>query len=302
MPCFNGEYHLHRSVESVLAQTMGNFDLIVVDNGSTDRSLDVLDSFSDPRIRVRHQPQRGVSLARNLGLQEAHASLVAFLDCDDTWSPDFLEKMCAGLTDRPEAVLAYCGWQNLGLSGGRGEPFVPPDYETHEKYAVLLEGCRWPIHGALTRRDALLKAGGFNTQLTIAEDYLLWLECSAQGALVRVPEVLAQYHHHGGEQATQNRALAAIDTFRAKQFFLRGHPDVAGKLGESLIEQITWGKLLEAGNTLHWQGDIQNARPVFRKALLAGKGTIDDKLRMLPSLLPLSIHRALFNAKNRIVS
>jgi glycosyltransferase involved in cell wall biosynthesis len=238
-----------------------------------------------------------VSRARNLGLREARGAFIAFLDSDDTWSATFLEKMHTALASDSTAALAYCGWQNLGLPGLRGEPFVPPDYENPDKAAALLGGCRWPIHACLTRHAAIIEAGGFNTQLTIAEDYLLWLEVSVTSPIIRVPEVLAQYHHHDGVQATHNLALAVLDTLKAKQMFLHQHPKIAEQIGADRIKSLTWDKLILQGNTLHWQGDIENARPILRKALLTGHGSLSAKLRMLPSLLPLSVHRAIVAAK-----
>lgn len=297
MPCLNGEQNIQSAIDSVLAQTFDDFELIVVDNGSTDRTPEILSSVDDPRLRVLSLPERGVSRARNLGLREARGTFIAFLDSDDTWSATFLEKMHAALASDSKAVLAYCGWQNLGLPGPRGEPFVPPDYENSDKAATLLEGCRWPIHACLTRHTAIIEAGGFNTHLTIAEDYLLWMEVSVTGTIIRVPEVLAQYHHHDGVQATRNQTLAALDTFKAKQLFFRRHPEIAKQLGPDKIEFLTWDKLMQQGNVLHWQGDIENARPIFRKVLLAGHGSFSAKLRMLPSLLPLSVHRTILAAK-----
>ena len=297
MPCLNGEQNIQSAIDSVLAQTFDDFELIVVDNGSTDRTPEILSSVDDPRLRVLSLPERGVSRARNLGLREARGAFIAFLDSDDTWSATFLEKMHTALASDSKAVLAYCGWQNLGLPGPRGEPFVPPDYENPDKVATLLEGCRWPIHACLTRHTAIIEAGGFNTHLTIAEDYLLWMEVSVTGTIIRVPEVLAQYHHHDGVQATRNQTLAALDTFKAKQLFFRRHLEIAKQLGPDKIEFLTWDKLMQQGNVLHWQGDIENARPIFRKVLLAGHGSFSAKLRMLPSLLPLSVHRTILAAK-----
>ena len=300
MPCLNGEQHIQAAIDSVLVQTFDDFELIVVDNGSTDRTPGILGAVNDPRLRVLTLPERGVSRARNLGLREARGAFIAFLDSDDTWSTEFLEKMHAALETNPQAVLAYCGWQNLGLPGPRGEPFSPPDYENPDKAAALLEGCRWPIHACLTRHAAIIEAGGFNTGLTIAEDYLLWMEVSVTGTIIRVPEVLARYHHHDGVQATRNQALAALDTFRAKQLFLRRHPEIAKQLGPDRIESLTWDHLIQKGNTLHWQGDLENARPIFRKALLSGHGSLSAKMRMLPSLLPLSVHLAILAARERL--
>jgi glycosyltransferase involved in cell wall biosynthesis len=297
MPCHNGMRHIQAAIDSVLTQTFDDFELIVVDNGSTDCTPEILGSVNDHRLRVLTLPERGVSRARNLGLREASGAFIAFLDSDDTWNATFLEKMHTALASDSKAVLAYCGWQNLGLPGLRGEPFVPPDYENPDKAATLLDGCRWPIHACLTRHAAIIEAGGFNTRFTIAEDYLLWMEVSAIGTIIRVPEVLAQYHHHDSVQATRNRALAALDTLRAKQLFLRRHPEIAKQLGPDRIESLTWDKLIQQGNALHWQGGIENSRPIFRKVLLAGHGSLSAKLRMLPSLLPLSVHRAIVAAK-----
>jgi len=267
MPCLNGERYIQTALDSVFAQTFDDFELIVVDNGSTDCTPEILGAVNDPRMRVLTLSDRGVSRARNFGLREARGVLIAFLDSDDTWNAAFLEKMHAALESDSRAVLAYCGWQNMGLPGPRSEAFVPPDYETPDKVALLLEGCRWPIHACLTRHVAISDAGGFDTRLTIAEDYLLWLEVSATGSLIRVPEVLAQYHHHDGVQATHNHALAALDTLRAKQLFLRRHPEVVKQLQPEIIQSLTWDKLIQQGNALHWKGDLENARPVFRKAL-----------------------------------
>lgn len=291
MPCLNSAQHVRDSVASVLAQTRGDFELLVVDNGSTDATLQIVAGMNDPRIRVLHQLERGVSGARNLGLRESRGALVAFLDSDDTWSPEFLEKMCTALAVRTDAILAYCGWQNVGLAGPRGAPFVPPDYESPEKPAAMLEGCRWPIHGCLTRAEAIRAAGGFDVRLTVGEDYLLWLEVASQGPIVRVAEVLAQYRHHDGVQATKNVARAALDTLRAKQIFLSHHPETLHDLGKDKVRALTWGRLIQAGNELYWRGNIEAARPLFRKALLARQGSWADKARMLPSLFPLMLHK-----------
>jgi hypothetical protein len=126
------------------------------------------------------------------------------------------------------------------------------------------------------------------------------MEVSVTSPIIRVPEVLAQYHHHDGVQATHNLALAVLDTLKAKQMFLHQHPKIAEQIGADRIKSLTWDKLILQGNTLHWQGDIENARPILRKALLTGHGSLSAKLRMLPSLLPLSVHRAILMAKKKL--
>lgn len=291
MPCFNAQRHLPRSIASLQAQTCEDWQLIAIDDGSTDGTLNWLRAQTDPRIRVISQANAGVSAARNAGLAQCSGDYVAFLDADDTWAPDFMVRLRNSLSSQPAAVLAYCGWQNLGIEGARGEPFVPPDYDGPGKTLALLEGCRWPIHACLTRRSAIKHAGGFENSLKIGEDYLLWMEVAAQGSILRVPEVLAFYHHHDGPQATDNQVLAALDTLRAKQIFLQRHPEIAHRLGRETVDDLLWGGLIAKGSELYWQGDIEAARPLFRKALLSGHGSPRDRIRMLPCLLPLPVHR-----------
>jgi len=293
MPCYNAERHLPVSVGSVLAQSFQDWELIAIDDGSQDGTRAWFEAQHDPRIHIVTQANLGVSAARNRGLTLCKGEYIGFLDSDDTWDREFLSTLLAELDEYPDAVLAYCGWQNLGLPGMRGQPFIPPDYEGPDKTRLLLESCRWPIHACLTRQSAVQQVGGFDPELKIGEDFLFWMEVGQLGQLRRVPKVLAFYHHHGDGQATQDRGWAAIDTLRAKQKFLAHHPGVAQRLGEDWVEAVTWGKFVEQANALFWRGDIENARLLYKRALRAGRGTTRDKLRMLACLLPAPLLKAI---------
>lgn len=295
MPCFNGSAHIKTSVESALGQSFQNIELIVVDDGSTDESLNVLEKIRDHRFKVVAQSHAGVSAARNRGLAEAKGRFIAFLDADDTWHPQFLEKLYCVLETHPRAALAYCGWQNLGLPGGKGKPFVPPDYEQTNKIDVFLRGCRWPIHAALTRRDAIKESKGFDERFATSEDYLLWLRIATRYPIVRVPEVLAYYHFHEGAQTTRDRARAAFNHLLAQQEFLQDRPDVVTKLGRRRMLDLTYGELLKKGFICYWEQDLDAARRIFRHIMKTGYGTPRDWKYMLPALLPRSLHLALIN-------
>ncbi len=297
MPCYNAAAHLPQSVGSILAQTFADWELIAVDDGSSDGTLAWLQAQADPRLRVHTQPNQGVSAARNAGLELARGECVAFLDADDTWAPDFLEKMVGALRRQSDAVLAYCGWQNVGLPAARCQPFIPPDYEAHDKRETLFAGCRWPIHATLTRRDVIQQAGGFDRHLKNAEDYALWLETAGTRPVVRVPEVLAFYHFHGGQQASANRARAALQFLEAQQDYLARHPDFDAQLGRSRRRQLLYGNLLHQGYECYWQRDLPAARAIFRRVLLAGYGSPKDWLYALPALLPLAVHAFLLKMR-----
>lgn len=291
MPCFNARRHLPDSVGSVLAQRFEDWELIAIDDGSQDGTLDWLKEQTDSRIRWVTQSNRGVSAARNAGIALARGECLAFLDADDTWDPGFLLQMSQHLQQRPDAVLAYCGWQNIGLSGGKGAPYLPPDYETAEKHERLFSSCLWPIHAALTRREAIVAAGGFDTTLKNAEDYALWLSIAAHEPIVRVPAVLAFYHFHDGAQASAHKARAALHFLQAQTAYLSTHPDFAARLGQSAARTLTLGALLRRGYECYWGNDLDESRVIFRTVMKHGYGTMSDWLYMLPSLLPVRWHR-----------
>lgn len=293
MPCFNCAERVAQSIESVLAQTFTDFELLVVDNASTDASRAVIASHLDRRVRLLTEQNKGVSHARNRGLAEASGEYIAFLDADDTWEPTFLKTMYQSLEHDPGTAIAYCGWQNLGLPGGRGQPFVPPEYETSDKCAQLIGGCRWPIHAALTRSVAIQGVKGFDPAFRIGEDFLLWTEIGCLHTIKRVPEVLAYYHHHGGEQATKDGLMTILETLRVQLTFLNRHPELRNEIGRSKIRKLTIGQLLQRGYEAYWKRDLVTARALFRVVMRAGYGRPRDWIYMLPALLPAKFHATL---------
>ena len=294
MPCYNAAAYLAESIDCVLGQSFTDFELIVIDDGSSDDSAQILRRYAeaDARVRVLTQNNSGVSVARNNGLSQAVGEYVAFLDSDDWWESDFLQLMSDALTDQ-RFCLAYCGWQNVGLEGGRGEPFVPPEYERENKMETLFAGCRWPIHAVLFRRERAAGIGGFDPRLKNAEDYLFWLKLASKGEIVRVPKVLAYYRHHGDGQASQDRAAEALQFWQAQKIYLDDTPDFAARLGAERLAQCWHGVLLKKGYDAYWRRDFKTARTVFRKILALRAFAGRDLKYLLPALLPLGMHKRL---------
>lgn len=301
MPCYNAEAYLPTSIGSVLAQTRSDWELVIVDDGSTDLSWQTLQRFAaqDNRIRIFQQVNAGAAAARNRALRETRGAYVAFLDSDDTWHPEFLDAMVTALNADSAAGIAYCGWQNIGLGGARDDPFIPPEYENKNKIESLLGGCRWPIHGALVHSQLILEAGCFDETLSSCMDFDLWLRLGTIHRLVRVPRVLAYYHHHGGDQITRNKARIAMNHWRAQQKFLTDHPGLDTSLGKSHIRDLTIGELLKRGYACYWQRDLPAARQIFRTVMKQGYGTLTDWKYMLPAWLPESWHRRLIGLRDR---
>jgi glycosyltransferase involved in cell wall biosynthesis len=296
MPCYNGEVFLAEAVDSVLGQTLQDFELIVVDDGSTDGSSAVLARYGH-RIGVIRQCNRGVSAARNAGIEAARGEFIAFLDADDYWEPEFLEAMVAGMAD-PRTAIAYCGWQNVGL--GAGKPFVPPDYEGADKMHHLLRfASLWPIHGILIRRSLMPAGLPFNPAFPACEDYDLWLRIASFHRIQLVPRVLAYYRKHGDANATSNQARVARYNLLVKQRFLGDFPAVRREIPRGRLREYLAGGVVDRGYRCLWNGDLKNAHGIFRHALRAGVLGLKDLKYAIPSLLPFELFARLVEMRSR---
>lgn len=290
MPCYNAERFLVQAVECVLSQTYPHVELIIVDDGSTDRSKEIARSYAG-RVVFIEQPNAGPYPARNQGIAHARGEFLAFLDADDYWSPDFLEKLHSGLS-RCGAVLAYCGWQNVGAADRNTDPYVPPDYEAGNKLESFLRGASpWPIHAALARRSALDAIGRFDESLPSCMDYDLWLRLAAAQSIVRVPEVLAFYRFHGGGQITSKEWQQARNVWLVKRKFIRENPALVASLGDGRLRELVDGGLAARAYRAYWRRDLVSARRLFRMLLRMGYWSMKDLKYFLPALLPEGVYK-----------
>jgi glycosyltransferase involved in cell wall biosynthesis len=289
MPCYNAAPYLVQAIGSVMSQSYSHVELIVIDDGSSDESVKLVEQLIQEhpgRLRLLFQPNRGPYHARNLGLQHARGEFVAFLDADDWWTPDCLEKLYLALADSG-AVLAYCGWQNVGATDRSNHPYVPPDYEQGDKAEQFLRSAApWPIHAALTRREAVSAAGGFGTQWSSCMDYDLWLRIGIANPIVRVPEAMAFYRHKVSGQITSRQWIQAENTWLVKKKFVRAHGSLVAHLGEAKLHELIDGGLLKRGYQAYWRRDLVTAWHVFRKVLWHGGWRVSDLRYLLPALLP----------------
>lgn len=297
MPCYNSAAHLREAISSVLRQTYADVELVVVDDGSTDASPEILGEF-EGRIVVHRQANRGPGPARNRGIELGSGELFAFLDADDYWDDHCLETLHSALTDGNK-VLAYCGWQNVGAGPGRDRPFVPPDYEQDDKAEQFLRrAAPWPIHAALLRRSALEEAGGFDEQWPTCMDYDLWLRMAISRPIVLVPQVLAYYRHHDSSQITATQWRQARNVWLVKRNFVRRFPDLVAHISRSRVRELVDGGLLERGIDRFWKRDLVSAHKIFRLSLRHGYWTRNALPYMLAALLPESLFLRLVQGRD----
>jgi glycosyltransferase involved in cell wall biosynthesis len=296
MPCYNSEAFLAEAIHSVLAQTFQQFELIVIDDGSTDRSAEILADHGD-RIRVISQANQGVSAARNAGIAAAKGDFIAFLDSDDYWESDFLGAMVEGMAD-PQTAIAYCGWQNVGV--GAGKPYVPPDYEGADKMHHLLRfASLWPIHAILIRRSMMPTGVPFNPRYPACEDYDLWLRIASFHHIKLVPRVLAYYRKHGEANATSDQARVARFNLLVKKRFLADFPALRRNIPRARLRGYLAGGVVDRGYRCLWKGDLKNAHGIFRHALAARVVGFRDLKYALPALLPFDLFARLVALRSR---
>lgn len=199
LPVFNAARTLEATLRSLWLQSFRDFELLAVDDGSTDGTAAILARQSDPRLRVLRGDggNAGVSASRNRCIREARGELVAFLDGDDLWTADKLARQVAALDAAPSAALAY-SWTDLIDESGR---------VIQRGSHVRAEGMVYPLLASrnfldcgstpLVRRTALVEAGPFDESLRGGEDWDLWLRIAHRHAFACVPAVQVHYRVHG---------------------------------------------------------------------------------------------------------
>jgi glycosyltransferase involved in cell wall biosynthesis len=223
IPAYNAGLYLKQTLESVLAQSYRDYEIIVVDDGSTDDTSQVALQFGDS-IRYIHQSNQGLSAARNTAIKNARGEIIALLDSDDLWEPGYLEKMVPELNLHPEAAGVYCGFQYVNSrSEVVGQPsikVVPPELFHSE---MVIRG-NWLAPCAVLFRKCLVKEVGlFDEALHAVEDWDMWIRLSENYIFVGVPDALVKYRRHENNMTKDpERMIKAIGQLTVK---LYGSPE-----------------------------------------------------------------------------
>lgn len=190
----NGEEYLREAIDSILGQTMTDFEFIVVDDGSTDRTAEILESYDDSRLRVLTQIGRGLAPSLNAGIRQARAPLIARMDADDISEPSRLERQSSFLLAHDDYVLI--GSDALVISEDGEKLYRAQMVTGNTEIENSLDKLVSPFyHGAvMLRRDAVINCGLYDERITqYIEDILLWLRLRRFGLMANLPEPLYRY-------------------------------------------------------------------------------------------------------------
>jgi len=218
IPLYNKEKQIARTLRTVLAQTYQDFEIVIVNDGSTDRSVNEVAKFTDSRIRLINQLNAGVSAARNRGIAEAKGEYVALLDADDEWKPDYLETQMALAKNYPEASVFAVNYEFKDTSG-KITPTILRNIRFEgecgimDNYFEVASTSHPPICSIsiMARKGAFESVGGFPVGIKSGEDLLTWarLACRYKIAYCRKP--LAVFNVEGYEVSERPKRIPAED-------------------------------------------------------------------------------------------
>jgi glycosyltransferase involved in cell wall biosynthesis len=208
IPTYNRSQYICYAIDSVLAQTYENIEIIVVDDGSTDDTRDILQLY-DSKIKYIFQNNSGPSTARNSGIKQANGDLIAFLDSDDIWLPEKLEYQVQLLEQSPDSIgLVACGYYIIDALGKKiGNPKINRNHKIHKSFLIEImvhNALSGGGSGALVRRECFKKVGLFDEELWIGEDWDIWIRISKQYEIAFVESPLFKYRTHLGNLCNCN--------------------------------------------------------------------------------------------------
>jgi glycosyltransferase involved in cell wall biosynthesis len=253
IPTFNHAHYLGQAIASALAQSLAAQEVIVVDDGSTDRPQEVTRAFS--KVRLIRQSNQGLSAARNTGLRAATGQYVLFLDADDRLLPNALETDCRLFDQRPECGFVYGACRIIDSEGKVIQQYSPQDVD-NDAYAFFLSGnyvgCPATV---LYRTDRLRAIGGFDAWLRACEDWDTYLRLARILPVASSQDVVAEYRVHGSNMSSNKLLMlsAALRVLTQQKVIASTHPQwwAAYRAGVDKVKRQYGNEF----STLEWEVD-----------------------------------------------
>ncbi|MGZ3606738.1 MAG: glycosyltransferase family 2 protein [Syntrophales bacterium] len=302
IPTYNRALYVNKAIDSILNQTFTDYEIIVVDDGSTDNTKEALKQYQD-KIKYIYQENSGVSTARNTGIKNSTGPWLAFLDSDDTWRPEYLStqmertsrlpEICMQTTDCHKAV-----WEgnertyfemNRVINEFKGTDYLLLDEPFH---FVVTHG-PWQVGSTIFRRDAITNAGLFDTSLNFSEDFDLMARVALQGPFGMIKEILVDMHRREEsiECLTHQMKINPIRTKDSDEKIyqkLQRIETLKDRERKALSELLGTNRRA-IGNLLLKNGNIAGARESYRRAFFSDR-SIRSLGRYFLSLFPTHIN------------
>jgi glycosyltransferase involved in cell wall biosynthesis len=297
IPTYNQAQYLVEAVESVLAQTYKNIEIIVVDDGSTDGTEEVLSPYMD-RIRYFYQENRGCAAARNVGIRHARGKYLSFLDHDDIFLPEKIELQVRFLEENYEYGFVHSNFYifNENDQEVRIRHQVPPPsgYVFPRLFMGSFIGCLTMF----MRKKCIEKSGGFDEQRQTCSDCDLWLRVARHFKGAYIHKVLAVYRFHASSVST-NHILVAEEKFKILTKVLRLYPSAIDEIGREAVSRRFCHLLRDLGYLYFDAYELPAARSCFRRAVGHSPRSWSSYAYYLATWLPVPVIKALRQIKRR---
>jgi glycosyltransferase involved in cell wall biosynthesis len=293
MPVYNRQDTVKQAIESILEQTYSNFELIVIDDASTDNTANVVRTLTDERIRFySHEKNLGGSAARNTGIKQARAKWIAFQDSDDMWRKDKLEKQVARipkqLDDKPPIIYtSFYRFKN-------GKKEYIPNKDSRKKqgniHKELIEGNFISTQTVMLAKECLEAVGGFAEDMPRFQDWELWIRLSEKYPFIWVDEPLVDvYYSEGSISSSQDKIVIAYENI------LQKHKQRFQKAGSKYYASY----LCSYGHNLCLAGDVKKGREILFQAYRLNNKSVKCFVSLISSMFGTRFYKQIYSYYNR---
>jgi len=294
IPAYNREDFIADSINSVLAQTFSDYEIIIINDGSTDRTADIVKSIKNPRIKLLSTQRQGPYIARNYGIKRARGNYLAFLDSDDIWFASKLEKQMRTITATPDTALVFTNGYVFETDSRRYSlkltHYSDQSRKLDKGYTELLKKNYISTSSVLIKKDVFEKLGYFLKENRGCLDYQMWLRVARGYKIEYIHEPLLLYTAH--EQSLSSKK---VDRLKDILYLYGLEEDEIKRTGSrenlATLHDSKARTLKELGVRLYFADDRKNARKYFIRAINEGNQSFNEALKFLFWLfVPYSLH------------
>lgn len=237
IPVYNDEKYIRETLNSALSQTYKELEVVIVDDGSTDRTAEIIRSYRDPRIKYHYQPNQGIGAARNKALELSSGKYIAFLDHDDLWLPKKLEKQIALFEKNPELGLVFCDTIFFNEKGDLYNIYKTRKPPRGNVFKHLLDWYFLSCETVVIKKDVLKNIGHFSPHMMMAEEYDLFLRIAYKYSIDYVDEPLAKYRIHEKNYSWGKELQAIEEESEALDRLVKQFPEIMNDFESQLAKK-----------------------------------------------------------------
>ena len=262
MNCYNGEAYLRQALDSVFSQTFNDWEIVFVDNCSTDESIEIAKRYGDKVNITSTDHNISLGAARNFGITQCEGDYIAFLDTDDIWLTDTLDTLVSVIKSGDYA-LAYGGQLNINSQGNKIRKMLPK-MRYGNLFQELLKQYDIPIVASMVSKKFLLQSGlSFDANITTSEEYCLFMQLAARYEFISVDKALVKYRIHDNSLTNMSIFKWAEERRYTLDKIINAHPGIEKKYPKEFNEAFARAAYYESQSFMS-KGDVKNARRAIK--------------------------------------